>query len=108
MNATTGDTPLAPTSPNKAGLLINRDFALLWLGQAVSYLGDFVFDTTLVVWIATQLAVGQPWAPLAVSGVLVAATLPIFLVGPIAGVFVDRWRSEERRVGKECRHRRPP
>lgn len=94
MNATTGETPLAPTSPaspNKAGLLINRNFALLWLGQAVSYLGDFVFDTTLVVWIATQLAVGQPWAPLAVSGVLVAATLPIFLVGPIAGVFVDRW-----------------
>ena len=91
MNATTGDTPLAPTSPNKAGLLINRDFALLWLGQGVSYLGDFVFDTTLVVWIATQLAVGQSWAPLAVSGVLVAATLPIFLVGPFAGVFVDRW-----------------
>jgi MFS family permease len=91
MDATTGDTPASPASPSKAGPLINRDFALLWLGQAISSVGDFVFDTTLVVWIATQLAVGQPWAPLAVSGVLVAATLPIFLVGPVAGVFVDRW-----------------
>ncbi|HST87536.1 MAG TPA: MFS transporter [Ktedonobacterales bacterium] len=91
MDAITGDTPASPASPKKAGLLINRDFALLWLGQAISSAGDFVFDTTLVVWIATQLAVGQPWAPLAVSGVLVAATLPIFLVGPFAGVFADRW-----------------
>jgi len=91
MNAITGDTPPASASPKKAGPLINRDFAFLWLGQAISSLGDFVFDTTLVVWIATQLAVGESWAPLAVSGVLVAATLPIFLVGPIAGVFVDRW-----------------
>lgn len=93
MDAITGDSPASPspTSPSQAGPLINRNFALLWLGQAISSVGDFVFDTTLVVWIATQLAVGQPWAPLAVSGVLVAATLPIFLVGPIAGVFVDRW-----------------
>jgi MFS family permease len=85
--------PAAPpaTSGTRVGPLINRDYALLWSGQLVSNLGDFVFDTTLIVWIATQLAVGQPWAPLAVSGVLIAATAPILLVGPLAGVFVDRW-----------------
>ena len=71
--------------------LINRSYALLWGGQVVSNVGDWVFDTTLVVWIAAELAAGQPWAPLAVSGVLVAATVPVLLVGPIAGVFVDRW-----------------
>lgn len=87
------DTPTATpeAASKKPGLLINRNFALLWGGQSISNLGDFVFDTTLVLWIAAIIAKDQPWAPLAVSGVLVATALPIFLIGPIAGVFVDRW-----------------
>ncbi len=72
-------------------LLISRDFALLWGGQAISDIGDFVYDTTLVLWIATRLAHGQSWAPLAVSGLFLARALPTVLVGPLAGVFVDRW-----------------
>ncbi|HEU5367178.1 MAG TPA: MFS transporter, partial [Ktedonobacterales bacterium] len=80
----------APAS-KKSSFLINRDFGLLWGGQSISNVGDFVFDTTLILWIATIIATGQSWAPLAVSGVLVATSIPIFLVGPIAGVFVDRW-----------------
>lgn len=70
---------------------INRDFALLWWGQAISSVGDYAWDTALVLWIATTLARNQPWAPLAISGVIVAAALPQIVVGPIAGVFVDRW-----------------
>jgi MFS family permease len=85
-------TTVAPSMPaGKPGLLINRNFALLWSGQAISMIGDWVFDTTLILWVASKLAVGQSWAPLAVSGVLVATSLPFFLVGPFAGVFVDRW-----------------
>jgi MFS family permease len=72
-------------------MLINRDFARLWYGQAVSSVGDFVFNTTLVLWIATVLGKGRPWAPAAVSGILLSAGAAIFLVGPVAGVFVDRW-----------------
>lgn len=34
---------------------------------------------------------GQSWAPLAISGVLIATAIPTLLVGPFAGVFVDRW-----------------
>ncbi len=75
----------------KPGLLINRNYALLWLGQTVSAFGDFVFNTTLVVWIAQELARGQSWSPIAVSAVMIAASVPILLLGPIAGVFVDRW-----------------
>src|SRR5262249_21734534 len=67
------------------------NFALLWTGQAISQIGDWVFDTTLVLWIGVVLGRDQPWAPAAVSGVLVATSLPFFLVGPLAGVFVDRW-----------------
>jgi MFS family permease len=70
---------------------INRNFALLWWGQAISSVGDYAWDTALVLWIATTLARGQSWAPLAVSGAILAATIPQIVVGPIAGVFVDRW-----------------
>jgi len=83
-------TTPSPTSPTTA-LLSNRNFVLLWLGQAISRLGDTVFDFTLLLWIAAVLARHASWAPLAVSGILVAQTLPMILIGPVAGVFVDRW-----------------
>lgn len=92
------DTITVPPTPadaagsktKKPGLLINRDYALLFSGQAISVIGDMLFNTTLMIWIATELAAGQSWAPLAVSGVLLGAAVPTFLIGPLAGVFVDR------------------
>src|SRR5262249_62362878 len=77
--------------PRPLRFLINRSFALLWGGQTISVLGDFTFATTLVLWVAVLIAHGQPWAPLAVSGVLLATILPEFVVAPVAGVFADRW-----------------
>lgn len=75
-----------------AKILINRDFARLWLGQAVSTVGDYVFDTTLVVWVATVLFRGNGrLGPLAVSGLVLCTILATLLIGPVAGVFVDRW-----------------
>jgi MFS family permease len=96
LEATQGRDRMETANPHasastKPGLLINRNFAFLWGGQSISNIGDVVFDTTLILWIATIIAKDQSWAPLAVSGVLVATALPIFLVGPFAGVFVDRW-----------------
>ena len=89
-------TPIPATERPRAHVLINRNFALLWSGQVISNIGDYLFSTTAVLWIATSLASGQDWAPLAVSGELIALTTPIFLIGPVAGVFVDRW--EKRRT----------
>jgi MFS family permease len=73
--------------------LINRNYARLWYGQAISTVGDAVFSTTLVLWVATVLAKDKPWAPTAVSGVLIAIGAAMLLVGPLAGVFVDRWNT---------------
>jgi MFS family permease len=78
----------APTSP--ASLLINRDFALLWGGQAISILGDVIFTTTVTIWVGIVLARGQSWGALAVSGTLAAAALPPLVLAPLAGVLVDR------------------
>ncbi len=78
----------APTG--KPGLLINRNFALLWFGQTISVIGDMMASTTVIIWIAVGLAAHQTWAPVAVSGVLIATSAPTLLVGFFAGVFVDR------------------
>ncbi|MGP3636559.1 MFS transporter [Streptomyces sp. 24-1644] len=86
--------------------LINRDYTRLWFGQAVSSVGDAVFSTTLVLWVATVLAKDETWAPVAVSGVLMASSAAVLVIGPLAGVFVDRWnkrvtmlRTEVLRIG---------
>jgi len=77
--------------PSLQRTLANRNYAKLWYGQAASTTGDAVFGTTLVLWVSQVLARGASWAPAAVSGILVAAGGAIALVGPVAGVFVDRW-----------------
>lgn len=70
----------------KRGLVHNRNFVLLACAQGISNVGDFFFTTTLLVWIYDLThqagAVGSIW---------VAEYAPIFLLGPFAGVFVDRW-----------------
>jgi MFS family permease len=71
--------------------VINANFTKLFYGQAISAIGDYVFETTLILWIGTRLLAGKDYAPAAVAGVLVFVSLGIVLVGPVAGVFVDRW-----------------
>ncbi len=66
--------------------LLNRNFTFLATGQAISNLGDFVYSTTLLVWVFVLTH-----SAAAVSGVLIAQYIPMFLLGPVAGVFVDRW-----------------
>src|SRR5258708_3641452 len=83
LSETTEITTLASKSK---GFLINRNFALLAIGQAISNMGDFVYATTLLVWVFVLTH-----SAAAVSGVWIAQYAPIFLLGPIAGVFVDRW-----------------
>src|SRR2546421_389661 len=71
--------------PSLRRALVNRNYAKLWYGQAVSAVGDTVFGTTLVLWVSQVLVHGSPWAPAAVSGILVAAGAAVGLVGPVAG-----------------------
>ena len=78
-------------SGKEKGFLINRNFTLLWGSRTVSIIGDYIFQPTLVLWITTVIARGQSWAPLAVTGILLASSVPTFIISPIAGVFVDRW-----------------
>ncbi len=86
------ETPSETTTPARgSGPLINRNFGFLWAGQSISYIGDALLDFTFALWIAFDLGRGQSWAPLAVSGVLAASSVGTLVIGPISGVFVDRW-----------------
>ena len=74
----------------RSGFLINRNFAFLAIGQAISNMGDFVYSTTLLVWVFILTHSAG-----AVSGVLIAQYAPVFILGPVAGVFVDRWNRRQ-------------
>ncbi len=70
-----------------AGLLrANRDFRMLWLGQVVSQLGDW-FDTIALFTLVLRLT----GSGRAVGLVLVARFLPSVVLGPLSGVFADRF-----------------
>jgi MFS family permease len=65
-------------------LLKNPRFVRLWLGQGLSFVGDFVSTVALVL-----LVVDVSGSASAVGGVLVARLLPT-LASPLVGVLADR------------------
>ena len=65
-------------------LLKNARFRRLWIGQALSFVGDFVSTVALVL-----LVVDVSGSASAVGGVLVARLLPT-LASPLVGVLADR------------------
>src|SRR5437764_2307948 len=77
--------------PASKPFLINRNFRLLTIGQTISSLGDYVYGPTMLVWVFMLTH-----SAMAVSGILIAQVTPYCLLGPIAGVFVDRW--DRRRI----------
>src|SRR5579871_5565770 len=68
-------------------VLDDRRFVRLWIGQFISIVGDFV------AMFAIQAAVVFRMHGTAqdIAGVTLAFLLPLILIGPVAGVFVDRW-----------------
>ena len=72
-------------------LRTNRDFRLLWLGQIVSQLGDW-FNYVALYALLFELT----GSATAVATLMVVQMLPIALVGPTAGVVVDRF--DRRRI----------
>ena len=67
-------------------LFRNRNFVALWLGQTISFIGDYFYF--LAIPIMVERLTGSA---LAVGLSVISSALPTLLLGPIAGVFVDRW-----------------
>src|SRR2546423_9745568 len=66
-------------------LRTNRNFRLLFVGQAISQLGDW-FNAVAVYALLLDLT----GSATAVAWMLITQYLPVAVVGPLAGVVVDR------------------
>jgi len=74
------------SAPSFRRALRNRPFLLLWSSQLISQSGDYIFDIALI-WLVLQ-ATGSI---LDVSLVVVVTLIPTVLLGPVLGVYADRW-----------------
>jgi MFS family permease len=63
----------------------NRNYRYTWAGQVVSEIGDH-FNNIAVF----SLAVAHTKSGLVVSGVMLSRAIPAMLIGPVAGVVLDR------------------
>src|SRR5215212_7549301 len=66
--------------------LRHRNFALLWLGGLISFIGDWVLFIALPVFVYDLTG-----STLATGAMFIAQSLPRLLFGSLAGVFVDHW-----------------
>lgn len=67
-------------------LLRNRDFLLLWSGQMVSAVGDWIIVAVLFAYV-DQISGGRSYA---ISLMMLSKFLPAILLGFLAGVIIDR------------------
>ncbi len=65
----------------------SRDFFRFWFGQLISQFGDRVYQMALV----GLMAVRHPGSVVEMAKLLSFTIIPVFIVGPIAGVYIDRW-----------------
>ena len=68
-------------------VLKNRNFSLLWLGQIISQLGDRLGQMALIAFVYLR----SPGSTMDMAKILSFTIIPVFLIGPVAGVYVDRW-----------------
>ena len=69
-------------------VLRNRNFFLLWLGQIISQVGDRLGLMALIGFAYSKKEAGSP---IEIFKILLFTIIPVFLISPVAGVYVDRW-----------------
>lgn len=69
---------------------------MLWLGQIISQLGDRLGQVALVALVYSR----SPGSTLQLTLAFIIIIFPVFIVGPVAGAYVDRW--DRRKVMYVC------
>ena len=87
----------APPSVSFLQVLRNRRFFALWLAQFVSTFGDWLALLALFSLVAFRFH-GTSYQ---VAGIFVALFIPLAFLGPVAGVFVDRWNVKRTMIGSD-------
>lgn len=68
-------------------IITNRNFLLLWVGQIISQFGDRLNQMALIALVFKR----APGSTFELAKLMTLTIIPVFLIGPIAGVYVDRW-----------------
>ncbi|MFH1394659.1 MAG: MFS transporter, partial [Candidatus Omnitrophota bacterium] len=68
-------------------VLFKKNFFSLWLGQIISEFGDRLNQMALIALVYSK----SPGSVIALAKVLFFVVVPVFVIGPVAGVYVDRW-----------------
>lgn len=76
--------------------LKEKNFILLWIAQIISQFGDRITQMALIALVYKT----APGSSMKLAKMLSLTIIPIFLIGPIAGAFVDRW--DRRRTMVVC------
>jgi len=63
-----------------------RTFAIIWSGQFISLLTSSAVNFAIIIWLSLETGSAEVLAFAAI-----AAFLPQTIIGPFAGVFIDRW-----------------
>jgi MFS family permease len=79
-----------------ARVIASPSYFPLWLGQLISNFGDTLHYIALVVLVFQLTGRG-----LAVAGVVAAEVIPILVLGPIAGVVIDRFSRKAVLIGAD-------
>lgn len=66
-----------------------RNFLYLWLSQTIEQFGDSLVIMSLIAWAMSMRENGTSAGNMSILMLWIA--VPIVLIGPIAGVFVDRF-----------------
>ncbi len=73
--------------PRFRELLTNRNFVFLWLAQVISNFGDRLNQMALVALVYQS----NPGSEIALAKLISFTIIPVFIIGPIAGAWVDRF-----------------
>jgi len=68
-------------------ILKNKNFFLLWIGQIISQFGDRLTQMALIGLVYAR----TPGSAFALAKAMLFVIVPVFFIGPVAGVYVDRW-----------------
>lgn len=68
-------------------LIKNKNFSLFYIAQIISNFGDKLNQMALIGLIYAR----TPGSTIQLAKLLSFAVIPVFLIGPIAGIYVDRW-----------------
>ncbi|MDR2284791.1 MAG: MFS transporter [Sphingobacterium sp.] len=73
-----------------------KKFAIIWSGQLFSILSSATAQFAIVLWIGMETGSAEALAYATIAGLL-----PQIVLGPFAGVFVDRWNRKWTMIGAD-------